>query len=174
MQAYREALERLWLLDPLQAWQPTTNHLRRVGAAPRHHLVDPALVARLLGMDTDALLDVSSSQTRDATLLGRLFESLVALSVRVFAQAAQARVGHLRTHSGDREVDLIVERGDHRVIAVEVKLAHAVDDDDVRDLLWLKDRLGSEVLDMIIITTGPDAYRRSDGVGVVPAALLGP
>lgn len=174
VQHYREALERLWLLDPLPAWQPTTNHLRRVGSAPRHHLADPALVARLLGMDQSALLDVSSSASRDGTLLGRLFESLVALSVRVFAQSALARVGHLRTHGGDHEIDLIVERGDHRIVAIEVKLAHTVTDDDVRDLLWIKDRLGSDVLDTIIVTTGEHAYRRLDGIGVVPASLLGP
>lgn len=50
-QAYREALERLWILDPLPAWLPTSSHLRRLGNAPRHHLVDPALAARLLGVE---------------------------------------------------------------------------------------------------------------------------
>ena len=45
----------------------------------------------------------------DGTLLGQLFESLVALDVRVHAQASEARVGHLRTHTGEHEIDLIVE-----------------------------------------------------------------
>lgn len=176
-QAYREALERLWVLDPVPAWLPTSSHLRRLGAAPRHHLADPALAARLLGVETDALLDASTRgplTPRDATLLGQLFESLLALDVRVYAQAAEARVGHLRTHGGEHEIDLIVERGDHRVLAIEVKLAHTIRDDDVRHLRWLKDQLGDEVLDTIVVTTGTDAYRRPDGIGVVPAALLGP
>ncbi|HUP69937.1 MAG TPA: DUF4143 domain-containing protein [Acidimicrobiales bacterium] len=176
-QAYREALERLWILDPLPAWLPTSSHLRRLGSAPRHHLVDPALAARLLGVEAGALLEVGSTSPltpRDGTLLGQLFESLVTLDVRVFAQAAEARVGHLRTHGGEHEVDLIVERGDHRVLAVEVKLAHTVRDDDVRHLRWIRDQLGDSVVDTIVITTGPDAYRRGDGIGVVPAALLGP
>lgn len=176
-QAYRETLERLWILDPLPAWLPTSSHLRRLGSAPRHHLADPALAARLLGIDADALLDASAAgplTPRDGTLLGQLFESLVTLDVRVHAQRAEARVGHLRTHSGDHEVDLIVERSDHRVLAIEVKLAHTVRDDDVRHLRWLRDRLGDNLLDAIVITTGSDAYRRPDGIGVVPAALLGP
>ena len=177
VQAYREALERLWILDPLPAWLPTSNHLRRLGSAPRHHLADPALAARLLGVEAGALLQPGTQgplTPRDATLLGQLFESLVSLDVRVFAQAAEARVGHLRTHGGEHEVDLIVERGDHRVLAIEVKLAHTVRDGDLRHLRWLQEQLGDVVLDTIVVTTGTDAYRRADGIGVVPAALLGP
>lgn len=177
VQAYRETLERLWILDPVPAWLPTSSHLRRLGSAPRHHLVDPALAVRLLGVEAGALLDAGSVgllTPRDGTLLGQLFESLVTLDVRVYAQASEARVGHLRTHGGEHEIDLIVERGDHRVVAVEVKLAHTVRDEDVRHLRWLRDQLGEELLDAIVITTGSEAYRRADGIGVVPAALLGP
>ena len=67
-----------------------------------------------------------------------------------------------------------MERDDRRVVAVEVKLSGAVDDRDVRHLLWLRDRLGNDLLDAVVVTTGPQAYRRPDGVAVVPAALLGP
>jgi predicted AAA+ superfamily ATPase len=70
-------------------------------------------------------------------------------------------------------VDLIVERGG-RALAIEAKLSASVVDRDVRHLRWLGDQLGDELLDAIVVTTGPDAYRRADGIGVVPAALLGP
>lgn len=96
------------------------------------------------------------------------------LAVRVYAQSAKANVRHLRTHDGRQEIDLIVERPNQRVLAIEVKLSATVDEDDVRHLLWLKERLGSDVLDLVIVTTGTHAYRRPDGVAVVPAALLGP
>jgi predicted AAA+ superfamily ATPase len=98
----------------------------------------------------------------------------VALSVRVFAQNAESRVGHLRLHGGRREVDLIVERPDRTVLAIEVKLSAAVRDDDVENLKWLRDQLGPEIVDCLVIHTGPEAYRRNDGIAVVPAALLGP
>ena len=111
---------------------------------------------------------------RDGALLGQLFESLVTLAVRVYAQAAETRVRHLRTREGRQEIDLIVERSDHRVLAIEVKLSASVEDRDVKHLLWLKEKLGADLLDTIMVTTGPQAYRRSDGVAVVPAALLGP
>lgn len=174
---YRDALERLWVLDPVPAWQPTLRPLSKLTAAPKHQLADPALAARLLGADVPSLLDgkpLGPPVPRDGSLLGALFESLVTLCVRVYAQDAEATVGHLRTFSGEHEVDLIVRRGDGRVVAIEVKLAPTVDDADVRQLRWLEGRIGDELLDSLIVTTGTAAYRRPDGIGVVPAALLGP
>jgi len=127
---------------------------RGLGSAPRHHLVDPAFAARLLGVEAGALLDAGPQRPltpRGGTLLGQLFEALVTLDGRVYAQAAEARIGHLRTHGGEHEVDLIIERGDHRVLAVEVKLAHSVRDGDLRHLRWLQDQLGDRVLDAIVV-----------------------
>ncbi|MGA2454803.1 MAG: AAA family ATPase [Solirubrobacteraceae bacterium] len=175
-QPYRDILERLWILDPVPAWLPTRSRLARLSAPPKHHLADPALAARLLGADATTLLHPSGTAapiTREGTLLGALFESLVTLCVRVYAQAAEARTSHLRTWSGDREIDLIVERG-HKVLAVEAKLGHTPDERDVRHLNWLRDELGAELADAIIITTGTTAYRRADGIAVIPAVLLGP
>ena len=174
-QPWHDALVRLWILDPVSAWHPTRNDLNRLAQAPKHHLADPALAVRLLGMDGDALLSGTQASPRIArggSLLGRLFESLVTLSLRVYAQANEAGLRHLRLHGGQREIDLIVERADRRVMAIEVKLSRTVSDDDVRHLLWLKDRIGEDLLDSIVIHTGPEAYRRRDGVGVIPAAML--
>jgi uncharacterized protein len=174
---YRDTLERLYVLDPMPAWLPTRNRIAELAAAPKHHLVDPALATTLLGVGEDALLSGRQASTRiprDGTLLGALFESLVAASVRVYAQAGEAQVGHFRTHRGEHEVDLIVERDDGRVVALETKVAAAADDMDVKHLIWLRDRLGDDLLDAAVITTGEHAYRRSDGIAVVPAALLGP
>lgn len=176
---YRDALERLWVVDPVPAWMPTRSHLRRLSSPPKHQLVDPALAARLLGVGLGALLKTEDAPAvpaipRDGTLLGAFFESLVTIDVRVYAQAAEARVGHLRTASGEHEIDLIVERDDGRILAIEVKLSSTVNDADLRHLKWLSDRLGSDVLEMVVVTTGPYAYRRADDIAVVPAALLGP
>jgi len=173
---YRHALERLFILDALPAWAPVGKRISRLALPPKHHLADPALAARLLGVGPDDLLtgrEPRSPVPRPGSLLGALFESLVTLSVRVYAQLAEATVGHMRTKGGEREVDLIVARGS-RIVAVEVKLAEAVSDEDVRHLLWLAGRIGGDLVDSIVVTTGPEAYRRADGVGVVPAALLGP
>jgi predicted AAA+ superfamily ATPase len=172
---YRDILERLWIVDPVPAWIPSRNPISRLSHPPKHHLADPALAARLLGATTETLLSgEKAEEPGKGPLVGALFESLAALSVRVYAQAAEARVGHLRTFGGEREIDLIIERADGRVLAIEVKLGGTVDDTDVKHLLWLKRKLEDDLIDMAVLTTGPQAYRRPDGVAVIPLALLGP
>ncbi len=165
---YRHQLTQLWLLDPVPGWLPSNNPLRRLQQGPKHQLADPALAARLLGLSAESLLGPAG-----AHMAGPLFESLVTLGVRALAQAAEARVSHLRLTGGDREVDLIVEGPEGQILAIEVKLAAEVRDADVRHLLWLRDQLPDRVVDLMVVTTGPTAYRRRDGVAVVPLALLG-
>lgn len=174
--AYRGVLTQLWLLDPVPAWGPAANRLARLAHTPKHHLADPALAAPLLGLSVDALLNGAGTPIgpQAGGMLGHLFESLVTLCVRVAAQAAEATVGHLRTRNGDHEIDLVVVREDAKVLAVEVKLAATVEGRDTTHLRWLADHLHADLLDAIVINTGPNAYRRPDGIAVVPLALLGP
>ena len=175
--AYRDALARLFILDPVDGWAPTDNHLKRLTQSAKHHIADPALAAALLGITEDKLLRGEGGLVaipRDGTFLGALFESLVTLSVRVFAQAAEAQVRHLRTRSGDREVDLIVQGRAGEIVGIEVKLSATVDDADVAHLRWLRGELKGDLRAAVVITTGPHAYRRPDGIDVVPLALLGP
>jgi len=174
--AYRDVLTQLWLLDPVPAWVPATSPLARLAQAPKHHLADPALAARLLGLSAEGLLSGEGRPIgpQAGGMLGHLFESLVTLCVRVAAQAVEASVGHLRTRNGDHEIDLVLVRDDGKVLAIEVKLAASVEDRDTAHLRWLAQRLGESLIDAIIINTGPNAYRRPDGIGVVPLALLGP
>ena len=172
---YVDVLKRLFILDPLPGWRPRA-HLRELGEAPKHHLADPALAATLVNVTRDALLAGEAPgaiKPNDGTFLGALFESLVTLSVRVYAQAAQAGVHHFRMHRGEHEVDLVVEGKNDKVLAIEVKLAATPPSDAVRQLEWFAATFGGDVVDRIIITTGRDAYRRPDGIAVVPAALLG-
>lgn len=176
-QPYRDTLERLWILEPVPGWLPTHNQLRELGVAAKHQLVDPALAVELLGLNAAALLGgagPAAPMPRDGTFLGALFESLATQSLRVYAQAAEATVSHLRTHRGEHEVDLIVERRDGKVLAVETKLATTVTDSDVRHLTWLRDTVGGDLLDAVVLTSGTHAYRRRDGIAVIPLALLGP
>jgi predicted AAA+ superfamily ATPase len=174
--SYREHLTRIFVLDPIPAWIPMFNPLKRLTHSPKHHLVDPALAARLVGVAKAGLLKGEGDRVAASTgtWLGALFESLAAQSVRIYADAASARVGHLRTKETDREIDLIVEGEDRRVVAIEVKLSESVSDKDVRHLNWLHDQIGARLADRLLITTGDYAYRRTDGVAVVPLALLGP
>ncbi|MFC8596825.1 DUF4143 domain-containing protein [Isoptericola sp. NPDC057191] len=164
------------LLDTLPAWIPSRNRLDRLTQGPKHQLAEPDLAARLLDLDTAALLraDQGTLQLVEGTILGALFEHLVTLSLQTYAELAEAKVFHLRTKNGQHEVDAIVQRRDGKVLAIEVKLSDRAEDADVKHLRWLADSIGDDLVDAAVITTGEHAYRRRDGIAVVPAALLGP
>lgn len=167
-QAYREHLAQLWILDPLEAWSPSLSMFKRIQQKPKHHLADPGLAARLLGVSARHL-----ALPTNADVAGRLFESLAVLTLRVIAEAEGGHAWHFRTREGREEIDLIIEGDEGQVVAVEIKLAGDVRDRDVRHLLWLQDQMPDDVLDTMVITTGEFAYRRPDGVAVVPLGLLG-
>jgi hypothetical protein len=86
----------------------------------------------------------------------------------------ESRAFHLRTVDGKREVDVIIQRPDLRVLAVEVKLSPKVSPGSVDHLNWLEAQVPGRVVDKVLINTGQRAYRRPDGVAVAPLALLGP
>lgn len=173
---YRDWLTALWLLDPVPAWQPYGSGLKGLTKGPKHHLADPALAARLMKVGASSLMDGEGRVLPGgpSTALGALFESLATLTVRVCAQTAEATTSHLRTERGEHEIDLIVERHDGRAVGIEIKLAATIDDRAVRHLHWLKERHGARISDLAILSTGPHAYRRPDGIAVIPLALLGP
>ncbi|MDR1853221.1 MAG: DUF4143 domain-containing protein [Propionibacteriaceae bacterium] len=172
---YRELLRRIFVVDPIPAWTPAFSHLKRLGQAPKHHLVDPGLAARLMGLGVDGLIhgEGGGGFRRDETFLGALFESLVAQTVRVLISLGEGAVFHMRDLDGEHEVDLIVQRPDLRFLAIEVKLSTSVRPKDVKSLNWLEEQMGDRMLDKVIVNTGSMAYRRPDGVAVVPLALLG-
>lgn len=169
-QGYRDMLQKLWLLDPVPAWHPNRTPLKRLTTGPKHQIFDPGIAAALLGVTAEMLV---SRDPGSWELFGQLFESLVTLTVRAAGQAAEAETTHLRLQGGSREVDLILERYDGKVIAFESKLNPVPTDRDVRHLNWLGEQLGSRLVDKIVVTTGSHAYRRDDGCAVVPLALLG-
>lgn len=173
---YIELLTNLRILDPLLAWLPTNNHLRSLTNSPKHHLADPALALRLLNLESEHLLNGNEPDTpiiRDGTFLGALFESLVALTLRVYAQNAEADVYHLRTKGGRHEIDFIIEHTNN-ILAIETKLAPTITDNDLRHLHWLRHTLPKQNTTLAVITTGPEAYTRPDGIHIIPLALLKP
>jgi len=177
--SYREALTNLWMLDEIPPWIEGENYFSRLKQTPKHYLADPAISAHLLGLNTSILSGrdkvTNKIQTvfdkKYGSITGRLFESLMQLSLRVYAEANDAQLYFLRTYDGSHEIDFILQQDD-KVIAIEVKLSISITNEDVTHLQWLRSQMGERLTDALIITTGPLAYRRSDGIIVVPAGLL--
>jgi predicted AAA+ superfamily ATPase len=167
---YLGALERLMVVEDQPAWSRHLRSKHRLRTAPKRHFVDPSLAVAALRATPDRLLG-------DLNLLGFLFESLVVRDLRVYAQAADAQVSQYRD-SGGLEVDAILETGDGRWIALEVKLGQGQIDAAAVSLTRFAERIdtascGSPALLGVVVATGY-GYRRKDGVAVIPIGALGP
>jgi len=177
--SYREALEKFWLLEELPVWLHGEDYFARLKTSAKHYLADPAIAAYLLNFDLKSLTRKNTAITPQTVfddkygwITGRLFESLVHLSLRTYAMVNDAKCSFIRTRNGDHEVDFILQKG-RDVVAVEVKMAAQINNEDVKHLKWFREATKDIVKDCIIIYTGPVAYRREDGIAVVPLSLLG-
>jgi hypothetical protein len=140
----------------------------RLMSMPKRHLVDPSLAPALMDCSSERLLG-------DLNTLGYLFESLATRDVRVYAQANDASVFHYRERGGELEMDVVVERRDGEWAGFEVKLGGDLIDEAAAALLRLAQTRVALPPAALVVLTGTDyAYRRKDGVLVVPLGLLGP
>ncbi|MCL1798594.1 MAG: DUF4143 domain-containing protein [Eggerthellaceae bacterium] len=174
---YRDTLAALWILDPVAPWLSEGNLYANLGKSPKHYLVDPGLTARLLDITEQRLLDARGNVhvlgNQAKTVLGRLFEGLVAQSLKVYADANSTEVRHLRTSRGDHEIDFIVEKGD-TLVAIEVKFSPHVSNDDTKQLNWFESFVPDRKVMKVVVYTGEYLVKRdSDDVVLIPAACLG-
>ena len=170
--AYLDALRRIYVAEDQPAWAANLRSKATLRREAKRHFVDPSLAAAMLRATPERLLS-------DPTAFGALFESLVVRDLRIYSQAHGASTFHFRDNSG-LEVDAIVERFDGRWIAAEAKLnpgPQAVNR-AAASLLRLTSKTSAEraasLAALVVITPTGAAYRRPDGVQVVPITALGP
>ena len=161
---YLKLLEAVFLVMRLPAWGSTLR--ARSAKAPKIHVVDSGVAAHALRLTTEKL---AGRDPASLTQFGHLLESFVV--GELLRQASWLEdvsiCGHWRTYDGD-EVDLIVERGDGRVLAFEVKASGRVEAADLRHLRKLRDALGERLLGGIMFYTGPRAYCFEERLHVLP------
>lgn len=165
---YAKLLETVFLVHQLPAWGRTL--ASRVTAAPKIHVIDSGLAARLLRLTEPKLAAASAPAL---TELGHLLETFVVgeIGKQLAWLDTPVERGHWRTHDG-AEVDLVLERHDGMVAALEVKAASRVSPSDLRSLLQLRRRLGGQFLGGVLLYTGAHAYNHPDGIAVVPVSRL--
>jgi uncharacterized protein len=165
---YTKLLEALFLVQRLPAWGTTLR--ARAVAMPKLHVIDAGLAAHLLRLTPEKLA------RRDATAMqefGHLLETFVVAEVmkQLSWMDDIAGLGHWRTHDG-AEVDLIIERRDGTIVAVEVKAATRVTAKDLTGLRVIRDALGDAFIAGVVLNTGPQAYRADDRIQVLPIDRL--
>jgi len=167
---YLAALRRLYVIDDQEAWAPAVRAKTPIRTSPVRRFCDPSIAAALLGLTGDTLLV-------DYATFGLLFESLCVRDLRVYAEASGASVFHYRD-ARDLECDAVVEWPDGRWGAVEVKIDPRHADDAAAVLLKLsrlvRSQHGGPATFLAVVTATGVAYRRPDGVYVLPITCLGP
>ncbi len=168
--AYLAALERIMVVEDQPPWSPRLRSRSRLRAAPKRHFADPSLAVAAVAAGPAHLL-------RDFRWFGFLFESLVVRDLRVYAQATGGLVHHYRDNTG-LEVDAVVDAGPGRWGAFEVKMAAARADEAAANLLRFAERVDTDPIGkpsvLGVIVANGYAYRRPDGVAVIPITALGP
>ena len=165
---YIRLLEATFVVHRLPAWGTTLR--ARAVAKPKVHFVDSGVAGRMLRVTPSRL---SAAEPQAMTALGHLLETLCVAEVlkQVSWMESPAQAGHWRTHDGD-EVDLILERDDGAVAAIEVKAAERARDVDFRGLRKLRDALGARFLGGVVLHLGRRLYTHDDLLHALPVDRL--
>jgi len=166
--SYLNALRRIFVVEDLPAWNPALRSKTALRTSPKRHFVDPSIAAAVLRITPEALLD-------DFNLFGLLFESLCLRDLRIYAQALDGEVSHYRDKSG-LEADAVIHLRDGRWGAVEVKMGAREIETAAFNLKTFSGKIDADKMTppsflMVLTATGP-AYRRRDGVCIVPIGCL--
>lgn len=165
---YLGALDRIFVTENLPAWNPVLRSKTAIRTSPKRQFVDPSIAAAVMRLNSSRLLE-------DFNYFGFLFESLCDRDLRIYAEAIDGQIFHYRDGSG-LEADAVIALNDGRWAAVEVKLGAKEIEDAALHLLELKSKVNTEKMrepSFLMILTGTEiAYRRDDGVYVVPLGCL--
>ncbi|MBP5530436.1 MAG: ATP-binding protein [Lentisphaeria bacterium] len=171
LSSYLDVLRRLFILDNQLPFAPETRSSIRIKQAEKRHLADPSLACALLKLTPQGLVN-------DLKTFGFLFEALCIRDLRVYAETFGAELYHYQDYRSN-EFDAVIELPDKRWCGIEIKLGANQIDAAAENLLRVNAAIrdaGGVPASSLIVVCGlcNSAYRRADGVCVVPVAMLGP
>ena len=168
LNSYLNALRRIYVIEDVPAWQPSLRSKTAIRTANKRQFVDPSIAAAVLRTDSNGIL-------KDFETFGFLFESLCTRDLRIYAQVSDGEVFHYRDKS-ELESDIIVKLYDGRWAAIEVKLGVRQIEEAASNLIKLSQKIDTEKMNkpafLMVLTGGQVAYKRPDGVLVVPISCL--
>ena len=163
---YMDALKDLYILEDMDAWNPNLRSKTVVRTTSTRHFVDTSIACQALGIAPASLMN-------DFETFGLFFEDMAVRDLRIYTMAHGGQIRHYRDSRG-LECDAVVHLEDGRWALVEVKLGGNLVEEGAKNLLKLKSDIHAHTAPsflMVITATGP-AYRRPDGVYVVPLNCL--
>lgn len=169
---YMEALKDLYIIEDMEAWNPNIRSKTSIRSTPTRHFVDTSIACRSLGISPNDLM-------QDLESFGLFFEDMSVRDLRIYADTLGGEVRHYRDNAG-LECDAVVHLEDGRWGAVEIKLGgDKLIEDGATSLKTLRNKIVEKSDEkapafMMVLTAVGGAYRRDDGVYVVPINLLKP
>lgn len=164
VRSYTALLETLFMVARSEAW--SSNLLSRVVKSPKAYIADSGLHGYLVGADTSRIVG-------DGQIAGMMFETFVVTELRrqIAWQHNAPRLFHYRDRDM-REVDIVLERRDGSVVAVEIKTAASVAASDFRGLCHLRSRLGDQFKAGAVLYTGETTVPFEDRLAAIPLCGL--
>lgn len=168
--SYINALKKLFVIEDSEAWNPNLRSKSAIRTSDTRYFIDPSIATAALGLGPEDLLN-------DLETFGLMFETLCIRDLRIYAEALNGKVFHFRDRNG-LECDAVIHLRNGSYGLVEIKLGG--DDliekgaDTLKELAMKIDsgRMKQPSFLMVLTATGPYAYRREDGIYVVPIGCL--
>lgn len=169
-QSYINALKLIFVIEDMPAWNPNLRSKTAIRTGDTRYFVDPSVASAALGIGPQDLMS-------DLNTFGFFFENLCVRDLRVYADALNGKVYHYRDSKG-LECDAVVHLRNGKYGLIEVKLGgDRLIDEGAANLLKLKDKINTDNMSdpsfmMVLTAVGKFAFRRKDGVYVVPLSCL--
>ena len=168
--SYINALKNIFVVEDMAAWNPNLRSKTSIRTSETRYYVDPSIAVAALGIGPKDL-------TNDLNTMGLLFETLCVRDLRVYAESIGGTVLHYRDKSG-LECDTVIHLKNGRYGLAEIKLGgQKLIEEGVKNLQSLSNKIDTSKMPapsflMIIIGIGEFAYRREDGIFIVPIGCL--
>lgn len=168
--SYINALEKIFVIEEMGAWNPNLRSKTAIRTSNTRYFVDPSIAAAALGLGPQDLI-------ADLNTFGLLFETMCIRDLRVFADALNGKVYHFRDKT-ELECDAVVQLRNGFYGLIEVKLGgDRLIEEGAQNLKKLRDKIDTTKMKtpsflMVLIGVGDYAYRRQDGIYVVPIGCL--
>ena len=170
--SYVNALKKIFVIEEVSSWNPNLRSKIAIRTSDTRYYTDPSIAVAALGIGPDDLIN-------DLNTFGLVFENLCIRDLRVYAESINGDVYHYRDAT-DLECDAVIHLRNGSYGLIEIKLGgeHLIDE-GAKNLLQLQDKIDTTKMNnpsflMVLTATGKYAYKREDGIYVVPIGCLKP